>query len=353
MEEREFQFCVRKLMQGEPLTRQEWKILLEGRTKERQEMLAGYAAETRDRIYGRRIFIRGLIEFTNYCKKDCFYCGIRKSNRKAERYRLEKEEILACCRAGYPMGFRTFVLQGGEDGFYTDERMTEIIREIRREFPDCAITLSVGEKSRETYEAYRKAGADRYLLRHETANKEHYAGLHPKTQRLSDRMECLHILKELGYQTGAGFMVGSPGQTIETLVDDLLFLQEFQPEMVGIGPFIPHQDTPFAREPRGDVELTLYLLSLVRLRLPRVLLPATTALGTAQEQGREKGILAGANVVMPNLSPAGVREKYQLYDHKICTGKEAAEGLEALRSSMYALGYELAVDRGDIVPKED
>ena len=351
IEEQDFVKCAERLIRREHLERGDWQILLEGRTQSRQQWLAGQASALRDRIYGKRIFIRGLIEFTNYCRNDCFYCGIRRSNSQTSRYRLGKEEILSCCEAGYRLGFRTFVLQGGEDPYYTDDRLTEIVRSIRQQYPDCAITLSVGEKDRESYAAYRKAGADRYLLRHETANAAHYAMLHPKEQKLADRIQCLYTLKELGYQTGAGFMVGSPGQTTETLIDDLQFLEELQPEMVGIGPFLPHHGTPFREEKQGSGELTLYLLSLVRLLLPRVLLPATTALGTIDEKGREKGILAGANVVMPNLSPSDVRGKYLLYDHKICTGKEAAEGLEALRNSMNALGYEIAADRGDIAPE--
>ena len=345
--EEEFQACFKELCRGRHLNRDQWRILLEGRTRERAELLAGQAAQLRDRIYGKKIFIRGLIEFTNYCKNDCFYCGIRKSNKNASRYRLTKDQILDCCHEGYKLGFRTFVLQGGEDPYFNDERMTEIIERIRKDFPDCAITLSIGEKEKSSYELFRKAGADRYLLRHETANEAHYRKLHPKELFLSNRIRCLEDLKSLGYQTGAGIMVGSPGQTTETLIDDMEFLEKLQPEMVGIGPFIPHHDTPFRGEKQGELELTLYLLSLVRLLLPRVLLPATTALGTIDPRGRERGVLAGANVVMPNLSPENVREKYLLYDNKIHTGKEAAECLDALRESMNAIGYEVVVDRGD------
>ena len=345
--EEEFQACFKELCRGRHLNRDQWRILLEGRTRERAELLAGQAAQQRDRIYGKKIFIRGLIEFTNYCKNDCFYCGIRKSNKNASRYRLTKDQILDCCHEGYKLGFRTFVLQGGEDPYFNDERMTEIIERIRKDFPDCAITLSIGEKEKSSYELFKKAGADRYLLRHETANEAHYRKLHPKELFLSNRIRCLEDLKSLGYQTGAGIMVGSPGQTTETLIDDMEFLEKLQPEMVGIGPFIPHHDTPFRGEKQGELDLTLYLLSLVRLLLPRVLLPATTALGTIDPRGRERGVLAGANVVMPNLSPENVREKYLLYDNKIHTGKEAAECLDALRESMNAIGYEVVVDRGD------
>lgn len=342
-----FEACLDALKRGEVLSREQWMVLLTGRTRERQERIAGEASELRDRVYGKRVFIRGLIEFTNYCRNDCYYCGIRRSNGRAERYRLTGEEILGCCRTGYALGFRTFVLQGGEDGYFTAERLSGIVRAIKEEFGDCAVTLSAGEMEKEDYRMLREAGADRYLLRHETANAAHYRKLHPPQLSLEHRISCLESLKELGFQTGAGFMVGSPGQTVETLVDDLEFLRRFRPEMVGIGPFIPHKDTPFGGQPSGDVGLTLYLLSLIRLMLPDVLLPATTALGTAAAGGREAGILAGANVVMPNLSPGQVREKYKLYDRKLCTGKEAAEGLEELRKALKAIGYLVVVDRGD------
>ncbi len=329
------------------LLREQWRFLLENRSQEIEEEVFRRARAVRDRVYGRRIFIRGLIEFTNYCRQNCYYCGIRGGNSRASRYRLTKEQILSCCEAGYGLGFRTFVLQGGEDPYFTDQRMVELICSIKERYPDCALTLSIGERPRESYAAFRKAGADRYLLRHETANMAHYAKLHPESQRLENRMECLKNLKELGFQTGAGCMVGSPGQTEDCLIDDLEYLTALQPEMAGIGPFIPHHDTPFKNEPSGSVELTLYLLGLVRLLLPAVLLPATTALGTAAKDGREMGVMAGANVVMPNLSPENVREKYLLYDNKIHTGMEAAECLEELRASMAAMGYEVAADRGD------
>ena len=338
---------IEALAQGKTLSRQAWQAVFEGRTEETAAYAAKLAAARRDEIFGRRVYIRGLIEFTNYCRNDCMYCGIRRSNQAAERYRLTPEEILGCCKEGYRLGFRTFVLQGGEDGYFTDERLCAMVRAIKEQWPDCAVTLSVGERSRDSYAALRAAGADRYLLRHETANEAHYQRLHPPELRLSHRKECLETLKELGYQTGAGMMIGSPGQTVECLIDDMEFLRELQPEMVGIGPFIPHRDTPFRQEPAGSTALTLYTLSLVRLMLPKALIPATTALGTAAEKGRQLGILAGANVVMPNLSPASVREKYQLYDNKRCSGTEAAEHLAELRQELSAIGYEAVVDRGD------
>lgn len=302
-----------------------------------------------DKAYGKRVFKRGLIEFTNYCKNDCYYCGIRRSNRCAKRYRLDKETILACCEKGYALGFRTFVLQGGEDGHFTDEKVCEIVSAIRQQYTDCAITLSIGEKEKGSYQKYFDAGANRYLLRHETANDAHYRKLHPEELSLANRKQCLWNLKEIGYQVGCGFMVGSPGQTIETLYEDLQFIKELKPHMVGIGPFIPQQATPFAKESAGTMEQTLRLLAIIRLIQPSVLLPATTALGTIHERGRELGILAGANVVMPNLSPQDAREKYTLYDNKIHSGDEAAEGDANLRKRMAEIGYELVTDRGDYI----
>ena len=312
-------------------------------------LLAEEAVRIRKEVYGTDVYTRGLIEFTNYCKNDCYYCGIRRSNPNAKRYRLTEEEILACCENGYELGFRTFVLQGGEDPYFNDDRMVDIVRKIRAGYPDCAITLSIGEKSYESYKRFREAGADRYLLRHETANDVHYRKLHPEEMRLEARKQCLYDLKTLGYQVGAGFMVGSPEQTAETLADDLVFLKELDPQMVGIGPFIPHHDTMFAEEPAGSVDLTLYLLAVIRILLPKVLLPATTALGTMDPRGREKGLQAGANVVMPNLSPVKNRKLYELYDNKICTGEEAAECRGCMGRRVASVGYELVTERGDAV----
>jgi biotin synthase len=288
-----------------------------------------------------------LIEFTNYCKNGCLYCGINRANTNIHRYRLDKETILNCCRAGDELGFKTFVLQGGEDNYYTDDMMCDIVSSIKSEFPNNAITLSLGERSYNSYKRLFDAGADRYLLRHETATASHYAKLHPNDMSFDNRMECLHNLKAIGYQVGCGIMVGSPYQTAENLADDLLFMQSFRPQMIGIGPFIAHNATVFAKEPNGSVELTLRLLSIIRLMLPKVLLPATTALGTLDPMGRERGILAGANVLMPNLSPTAVRKDYALYDNKICTGDEAAECKNCLARRVANIGYELAVDRGD------
>lgn len=336
-----------KLYKEQILSWEEFFRLLTERTPKEEEYARNLAAEVREKNYGKDIFIRGLIEFTNYCKNDCFYCGIRKSNKKAQRYRLTLEEILSCCQEGYELGFRTFVLQGGEDGFFTKERIVSLIHEIKERYPDCALTLSIGEKPYEEYQAYKEAGADRYLLRHETADEEHYRMLHPETLSLAHRKECLRNLKKLGFQTGAGFMVGSPGQTAQTLVKDFLFLKELQPQMVGIGPFIPHQDTPFREKAAGTLKDTLFYLALIRLMLPKVLLPATTALGTIHPKGRELGILSGANVVMPNLSPSEVRKKYMLYDNKICTGEEAAEGIQGLKKRMQAIGCKVVTARGD------
>lgn len=331
------------------IDRETLELLLTTEDGALKEYLAAKARETAQRIYGNQVYIRGLIEFTNYCRNDCYYCGIRRSNGCAERYRLSKEEILSCCKNGYELGFRTFVLQGGEDGFYTDGRICEIVSEIKNRYPDCAVTLSIGERERESYEAFFKAGADRYLLRHETADEAHYKELHPEEMSFQHRMRCLRELKEIGYQTGCGFMVGSPYQTFDTLYEDLQFIRELQPEMVGIGPFIPQKDTPFGKMQAGTIERTLRLLSIIRLLHPSVLLPATTALGTIHPKGRELGILAGANVVMPNLSPVAVREKYKLYDNKICTGDEAAECRYCMERRMESIGYQVAVDRGDFM----
>ena len=312
-----------------------------------KNLLFALAQQAAQKSFGRQIFVRGLIEFTNYCKNDCYYCGIRRSNKNAARYRLTQEEILECCHAGYGLGFRTFVLQGGEDYFYSDEDIAAIVRAIKAQHPDCAVTLSIGERSRKTYALWKQAGADRYLLRHETADFAHYAKLHPAELSAKNRQNCLYTLKELGYQAGAGFMVGSPYQTAENLADDLMFLQKLRPQMIGIGPFIPHHDTPFKDEPAGSVEITLVLLAVLRLLFPHALLPATTALGTLAPGGRLLGIKAGANVIMPNLSPQNVRGKYLLYDNKLHTGAEAAEALNELQREVASIGYRIVSARGD------
>ncbi len=335
------------------LTLAEYECLLASESDKAREYAAEKAVRWKEKYYGRRVFTRGLIEFTNYCKNDCYYCGIRRGNRSADRYRLSEEEILSCCKEGYALGFRTFVLQGGEDPHFTDEVLTDLVRKIHGSFPDCAITLSVGERSRDSYQKLFDAGAERYLLRHETADRQLYAQLHPEFQHFDNRMECLKALKEIGYQVGCGFMVGAPGQTLHHLAEDLLFVQEFQPDMCGIGPFIPHHDTRYKDEPQGTLEMTLYLLSILRLIQPNLLLPATTALGTIHPRGREMGILSGANVVMPNLSPVGVRKKYELYNNKICTGEESAQCRGCLSRRMDSIGYDLVIDRGDIVKTEN
>jgi len=322
------------------------KILLTTDQKLHDALLAAARATALEQ-FGNKIYIRGLIEFTNYCKNDCYYCGIRCSNNKANRYRLNKDQILSCCANGYELGFRTFVLQGGEDPFFSDEMLIDIILAIKKNHPDCALTLSIGERSLESYEALFTAGADRYLLRHETANPTHYSLLHPETLSLANRLHCLKNLKEIGYQVGTGFMVGSPFQTTDNLVEDLLLINKFKPQMIGIGPFIPHHDTPFRNKNSGTLQQTLRLIAMLRLMLPKALIPATTALGTIDPCGREQGILAGANVVMPNLSPVMVRSKYSLYDNKICTGEEAAECINCLRTRLQKIGYEIVIDRGD------
>lgn len=344
------EILIDKLINEHRLSLEEYEFLIENRTKEATRLLSEAAVKVRKEIYGNTVFIRGLIEISNICKNDCFYCGIRRSNRNCQRYRLTCEEILECCREGYRLGFRTFVLQGGEDSYYSDEKLILLLRDIKSRYPDCAVTLSLGERSRESYQALFDAGADRYLLRHETADEEHYLKLHPVDMSYVNRMRCLKDLKEIGYQTGCGFMVGSPYQTNRQLAMDLKFIETFRPQMCGIGPFISQADTPFGKEQSGSVELTCYLLSLIRLIQPNILLPATTALGTLDEMGREKGILSGANVVMPNLSPASVREKYRLYDNKVSDGAESAQCVEELKKRMNTIGYTIITDRGDIKP---
>ena len=339
---------VDRLEAGERLTHGEFTALINGRTPEVTAYLAEKAVEKRQAIYGNTVYIRGLIEVSNICKNDCFYCGIRAGNPHCDRYRLTDEDILSACAEGYELGFRTFVLQGGEDGHFTDERLTSLLSAIKTAHPDCAVTLSLGERSRESYQALFDAGADRYLLRHETATKSHYERLHPPALSFDNRMRCLCDLRDIGYQVGCGFMVGSPYQTPEDIARDLEFIGDFKPDMCGIGPFIPHRDTVFAGFPAGTLELTCCLLSIVRLLHPPVLLPATTALGTIHPEGREQGILAGANVVMPNLSPASVRRKYMLYNDKVSDGAESAQSKAELCRRMEAIGYEVVTARGDV-----
>jgi len=313
-----------------------------------REYLVEMAQKRREEYYGKKVFVRGLIEVSNFCKNNCYYCGIRAENTALARYRLTNEEILDCCKIGYELGLRTFVMQGGEDAGLDDAFVCKTVLGIKEKYPDCAVTLSLGEKSYNTYKAYFDAGADRYLLRHESADALHYSKLHPQNMTLESRKECLWNLKEIGYQVGAGFMVGSPYQTLDNLVSDLRFLQELKPDMIGIGPFLPHSDTPFAEREKGSVQRTLNLISILRLMLPYALIPSTTALGTISPKGREEGLLAGANVVMPNLSPMNVRKMYQLYDGKISTGEESAQGIELLKKTVQKIGYDVVVDRGDV-----
>ena len=337
---------VNLLMNNRDLPDDELTALLEA--SETDSQLFSSADSVRRQIYGDEVYIRGLIEFTNYCKNNCYYCGIRRDNRHAVRYRLEKDEILFCCKEGYSLGFRTFVLQGGEDSYYSDKLICEIVSEIREGFPDCTITLSIGEKSKESYLAYFNAGANRYLLRHETADESHYQRLHPDSMSLKNRKQCLFDLKEIGYQVGSGFMVGSPYQTTSNLISDLRFLQTLKPDMIGIGPYINHAQTPFAEFTGGSLELTLRLISILRLMFPYVLIPATTALGTIHPQGRELGLKAGANVVMPNLSPVKVRKLYELYENKICTGEEAAQCRGCLERRVKSAGYNIVTSIGNV-----
>ena len=338
---------INKLATEHSLTLAEYKLLVESYNEENARELAELAVAERKKYYSNTVYIRGLIEISNICKNNCLYCGIRRDNRDCERYRLNKEEILSCCEEGYELGFRTFVMQGGEDSFFTDEVLCDIISSIKEKYSDCAITLSLGERTYESYKRLYDAGADRYLLRHETADEEHYARLHPSSMSFRTRMNALEDLKKIGFQVGCGFMVNSPYQTSETIAKDLKFIEEFQPHMCGIGPFIPHKATPFADKEAGGVGFTCYLLSIIRLIRPNILLPATTALGSIEENGREKGILSGANVVMPNLSPYENRRKYELYNNKLFGSAESAQAILDLKKRMNAIGYEVVVDRGD------
>lgn len=333
-------------IQGGDFTDARLRELLAGEGPD--EALFAEADRVRRERYGDAVFIRGLIEFTNHCKNDCYYCGIRRSNRKVQRYRMSRESILTCCREGYELGFRTFVLQGGEDPYYTDEILCDIVSEIQREHPDCAITLSAGERSKASYQRLFEAGARRYLLRHEAADERLYAMLHPAEMDLENRKRCLHDLKGIGYQVGAGLMVGAPGQTVEHLIRDIRFMQQLQPDMIGIGPYLRHRDTPFHDQPNGSMEVTLRLLAILRLLFPYALIPSTTALGTIDPRGRRLGLQAGANVVMPNLSPEEVKENYSLYDNKLSSGSEAAQGLAQLKMLVKEAGYRIVTDIGDV-----
>lgn len=345
--DKEFKLIIDDVNGTKQISKDQLKYVLECEGEDNEEYLFEAARAVAEQIYRRDIYLRGLVEFTNYCKNDCYYCGIRHRNVNAKRYRLTEEEILGCCDMGETLGFKTFVLQGGEDPYFTDDRICQIVQKIKERHPSCAVTLSIGEKSYESYKRFYDAGATRYLLRHETADNEHYSLLHPAAMSGENRKRCLYNLKEIGFQVGCGIMVGTPYQTIDHIYEDIVFMQELKPQMIGIGPFIAHKDTPFCDEPNGSVNWTLRLLSVLRLLFPKVLLPATTALGTADVMGREKGILAGANVLMPNLSPVNVRGKYLLYDGKICTGEEAAECNVCLRNRIERIGYHVADSRGD------
>lgn len=338
---------VKKLYLEKNLTDNELKEILLTDNDDVDNYLQLYSQKIRDKIFGKNVYIRGLIEFTNYCKNDCYYCGIRRSNRSLCRYRLTKSQIIDCCKKGYNLGFRTFVLQGGEDYFYTDEMICEIVSEIKRNFGDCAVTLSFGERSFDSYKRYYDAGADRYLLREETGNNTHYRKLHPKEMSLENRINCLYNLKKIGYQVGCGIMVGSPYQKIEDIISDLRFFQKLQPHMIGIGPFVPHKDTVFRNENHGELKLTLRLLAVIRLMINDVLLPSTTALNTISSQGRVLGLLYGCNVVMPNISPNEAKENYNLYDGKVNTGEESGEMVRKLEKTLNKIGYNVEISRGD------
>ena len=321
--------------------------ILTGYTHEELMYVTDKAREITNRNFGKSVYIRGLIEFTNICKNDCLYCGIRCSNGKVQRYRLTKEEILECCQNGYKLGMKTFVLQGGEDLFYKDDFYVELIREIKDRYKDCAVTLSVGEKEYMSYKLYKDAGADRYLLRHESATKEHYCKLHPESMSFDNRMRCLENLKALGFQTGCGIMTGSPFQTAENLVKDLIFMHNFNPQMVGVGPFIPCDNTPFEECKQGNPDDTIMMIALTRLLLPKALIPATTALSSTEKDGRIRGLNAGCNVVMINISPREDRSKYNLYNNKSVTAFDDAESISVIKKEIENAGFVFSNQRGD------
>ena len=346
-------------METETLDSKNIKQILSGEGPD--EDLFAEADRIRRSIYGDAVYLRGLIEISNHCKNNCYYCGIRADNTNLTRYRLDKDTILDCCRKGYELGFRTFVLQGGEDPYFTDDRLCEIVSEIHECYPDCAVTLSVGERSRESYQRLFDAGARRYLLRHEAASEELYGTLHPSDMSLANRLRCLYDLKEIGYQVGAGLMVGAPGQTLDHLLEDIRFMEKLQPDMIGIGPYLRHADTPFGRstakcaqglDKEQKLQLTIRLLAILRILFPYALIPSTTALGTIDPAGRTLGLKAGANVIMPNLSPADAREKYAIYNNKLYTGAESAQGIALLRKQVEEAGYRIVTDIGDVKRKD-
>jgi biotin synthase len=341
-----FRYLIDKLSKEKKLSHDEYMFLLSNRNDAR-EYLSYKARKIAKEKFENKIFIRGIIEFTNFCKNNCYYCGIRRDNFNIKRYRLTKEQIISCCQNGYKLGFRTFVLQGGEDLGFNNNYLANIIFEIKNKFPDCAITLSIGEKNYDTYKLLFDSGAERYLLRHETANNTHYKKLHPSSMSLYNRKKCLYDLKKIGYQIGTGFMVGSPFQTLENIIQDLNFIEKISPHMIGIGPFISHKDTKFHSQPNGTSELTTFLIGILRLAHPDALIPATTALATINNFGREEGILFGANVIMPNLSPNYVKGQYLLYDNKICINENINTCINCLTTRLDKIGYKIIIDRGD------
>ena len=340
-------YLAQRLVCERTLHAEQFRALIELCDDHTLDYLRQEAVRTAQKRFGLGIFVRGLIEISSFCRNDCFYCGLRRSNRSAERYRLSHEQIMECCEEGYQAGLRTFVLQGGEDGQLTDEWLEDIISAIRKKYPDVAITLSLGERSRESYERLYLAGATRYLLRHEAADKELYCSIHPTEMSYDNRIACIENLKAIGYQTGMGMMVGVAGQSADSLVQDLLLLERLQPQMIGIGPFIPHRDTPLGDRPAGDLRRTLLMLSIVRIMHPDALIPSTTALATLTPEGRKLGVLSGANVIMPNLTPQSERRKYAIYENKAASGSEAIEGLRELERELAEIGYHIDYSRGD------
>ena len=299
------------------------------------EELFKAADEVRKKYLGDEVHLRGLIEFTNICKRNCMYCGLRRDNKSLNRYRLSHEEIIDFAKKAVSYGYKTLVLQGGEDDYYTVERLVPIVKDLKA--LGVALTLSIGERPFEEYEALKKAGADRFLLRIETTDKELYEKLDPGMSH-ENRIQCLKNLRKLGYEVGSGCLVGLPGQKIESLADDILFFKELDVDMNGIGPFIPNEDTPLKDAEGGQFELALKVMAIVRLLLPDINIPATTAMETLNKQGRVIALQCGANVVMPNVTEGEYRKLYALYPGKICTGDTPAHCRGCISGKIRGIG---------------
>jgi biotin synthase len=309
--------------------------------------LFAMADDIRKRYFKDEVHIRGIIEFSNYCMKNCFYCGLRRDNKTIERYRISEDEIIDTALKAGELGYKTILLQSGEDGGYTIEGLCAIIKRIRSNL-DCAITLSLGEKSFDEYRSLRDAGADRYLLRFETSDRGLFNKLKPDSS-YENRLDCIKNLKKLGFQVGSGFMVGLPGQTYEILADDILLLRELDLDMIGIGPFLSHHNTPLGNSASGTLDLTLRALAIIRILMPDVHIPATTAMGTVEKGGREKALQCGANVIMPNVTPIKYRKYYEIYPNKICIDDAPSDCRACIEGMLKSLGRAAATNKGDSI----